>query len=1582
MAETGAIRFEEVLQAEMNEIEAARNVRSGGNLVRTPDEQLVGLAFSGGGVRSATFNLGVLQGLSRFDFLRRIDYLSSAGGGSYIAGWLASWLRRSGFKEVEAQLSGAKASSTGRVEAPEIQQLRKATGYLLSSTGLSGGSGAVLTWLRNVALNLTILSSILGAFLLSARAFIWWITLIPYHTLWSLPIAIILLATIATVFLRVLARSSVPETAGRPFRDRIFGAAAASILAAAMLFGVYISAPMQELSAPWGLSRIFLACGLAVMYLVGWMPRVHRMNVLLVSTLSAAVAGAAGGLIFFLGLRLWLLQLLPRTQILFATPLTISAILGAGLVYLFMVDRWISRQDRDLAVRMAALLTGAALVWIFVVGVWGSWLDHMRLFPYFAYFALPAWAVLVMSGLVNARARFGLLLQGLFNLLTYVAPFCFVTGLSLLVVTALKRLLRLTYGTYPFTGSFELLYPPYSLREAGFAAGLLIIALFLMWRAGANEFSMQNYYLRRIVRTFLSPSVAAETARTKPNDRVDDDLYLSDLAVASNYTGPYLLLGAAVNVIETDTSGLKQTNTLPFFFAPKYSGFEPSEVADKRDSRGGFRRTREFAGGISLGTAMAIAGPVRRESARPPSAAAAFLWKVFDVSSGWWVGNPHREDTWQRSGPRSGLAYSLFERFSSIQEPGYVYLTDVSELDNLAIYQLVKRRCRFIIACDASGDAGLTFEDLGETIKKCRTDFGVEIEIDIAPLSRVETAFQRTHCTLGLVRYRNGDPGILLYVKPSLTGDEPSDLLQYSSVHRTFPLAPAATAEFDESEFESYRRLGQHIMESLLVGVSEHGTLASMPTGKVFSVIGQRLLPGKYQQSEQAAPAPRPPSDPPKGLVDAIASRECVLCAGPGLAAQAGLPTWGQFLEGLLRFGREKNVIDADSFAGLSAAVAAHEYEAAADELTHQLPRDMLFEYVRSSITDVQPSQAHRILAELPFMGALNTNFDTLFGAAFNDKKSRSLVPSDAEELVDAIRAKTFFLLNVLGSTLQPTSLLFTAKEFRTLLVANLQLKQSLVTLFQRYSLFFLGSSIKGIRAYLDTLELAQRPDHRHYAVVAVSGELDPVELRYLDRTYNIQIIDYLPRTNYPELPSFLQKLLSAVRQKQPAVEPSARPILQSVSLVNIGPFDTLDLDLTASWNVLLGDNGVGKTVVLRAIAASLCGDAAEQAVVARLLRTGSPSGSIRLSVGTREYRVELKRDSDDRVRIESVSLSPLKLDNWLVLGFPALRSIPLDTPRGPSETKSKVPSADDLLPILTGQPDTRISNLKQWIVNLDYAASRSDVRTSNARKLLNRFFDVLQRLTPDMRLKLDSINPKTMQIMIDTDAGTVPLEVLSQGTGSVMCWIGALLERLYEVHVSLDDPEQGGALVLIDEIDAHMHPKWQQSIVGNMKEIFPNVQFLATTHSPLIVVGLEQRELYLIRRELPDAVSKSHVTASRPDHSLRGWGADQVLTGELFGLPTLLDPRLHGEVDRYTELAAKEHPTKAEEQELKTLAEHLKIKRPSPKQREEARLAFQMIERALEQQLLSIPAEKRRKILDEAKVQMEENITGFRRPE
>src|SRR6185503_16849303 len=157
-----------------------------------------------------------------------------------------------------------------------------------------------------------------------------------------------------------------------------------------------------------------------------------------------------------------------------------------------------------------------------------------------------------------------------------------------------------------------------------------------------------------------------------------------------------------------------------------------------------YRRTSKFSSEprqLTLGEAVATSGAAASPNMGYHSTPAfALLMGVFNIRLGRWVGNPHstegNENTWQKTGPKVALFHLLREVFGLTDKAsGYVYLSDGGHFENLGIYELVRRRCRYIIACDAGADPRYGFEDLGNAIRKCRTDLGVEIDLDVRQIA-------------------------------------------------------------------------------------------------------------------------------------------------------------------------------------------------------------------------------------------------------------------------------------------------------------------------------------------------------------------------------------------------------------------------------------------------------------------------------------------------------------------------------------------------------------------------------------------------------------------------------------------------------------------------------------------------------------------------------------------------------------------------------------------------------------------------------------------------------------------------------
>jgi hypothetical protein len=159
-------------------------------------------------------------------------------------------------------------------------------------------------------------------------------------------------------------------------------------------------------------------------------------------------------------------------------------------------------------------------------------------------------------------------------------------------------------------------------------------------------------------------------------------------------------------------------------------------------------------------------------------------------------------------------------------------LTDGGHFENLAIYEMVLRRCRFIVVSDAAQDEEFRFSDLGNAVRKIRIDLGVPIEfvdMPIYPRQPPAEEGRGTYWAIGKIRYSCVDTvwdakkkkavpapdGIILYIKPTVYGDEPHDVLEYKKGFPAFPHQSTDDQFFDEPQFESYRTLGSFIVNKL-----------------------------------------------------------------------------------------------------------------------------------------------------------------------------------------------------------------------------------------------------------------------------------------------------------------------------------------------------------------------------------------------------------------------------------------------------------------------------------------------------------------------------------------------------------------------------------------------------------------------------------------------------------------------------------------------------------------------------------------------------------------------------------------------
>jgi Patatin-like phospholipase len=305
------------------------------------------------------------------------------------------------------------------------------------------------------------------------------------------------------------------------------------------------------------------------------------------------------------------------------------------------------------------------------------------------------------------------------------------------------------------------------------------------------------------------------------------------------------VVNTTLNLVGGTNLAWQQRKAEPFSVTPLYSGC----------FRLGYRDSRFYGGrdtgGISIGTAAAISGAAASSNMGyyTTSPVLSLVLTFFNVRLGWWLGNPGTagQDTYDRRAPKSSVEPVIDEALGLTDDKNqYVYLTDGGHFDNLGLYEMVLRRCHVIVVSDAAADSEYRFGDLGNAIRKIRIDLGVPIEFTALPIFRSENeqCGKGLYWAVGKIRYscidENAKDGLLLYIKPTVYGREPRDVLEYKKSYPVFPHQSTADQFFDEPQFESYRVLGSYIMDQICGSGNEDLTLNQAISRAVAKLIADQ----------------------------------------------------------------------------------------------------------------------------------------------------------------------------------------------------------------------------------------------------------------------------------------------------------------------------------------------------------------------------------------------------------------------------------------------------------------------------------------------------------------------------------------------------------------------------------------------------------------------------------------------------------------------------------------------------------------------------------------------------------------------
>jgi hypothetical protein len=370
-------------------------------------------------------------------------------------------------------------------------------------------------------------------------------------------------------------------------------------------------------------------------------------------------------------------------------------------------------------------------------------------------------------------------------------------------------------------------------------AGCILFLIFA-WRIDVNLFSIHHFYRNRLTRCYLG----AGRGKQRAPDRFTGFDPCDDLNIADLKQRPLHLINTALNLVHNGDLAWQDRKAYSFTFSPIACGFEYPLNANKQG--GGYCKTEQYMKGALLGTALAASGAAASPNmGYHSSPAVAFLMTVFNARLGHWCPNPEAQPKWwgnplECDSPPMGGEYLLKELLCQTDDKNdFIYLSDGGHFENLGVYELIRRQCRYIMVIDAGEDEERTFEDMGNLIRKCHIDFGVTINLKLDKL-RADAGPLTTCFALGDIVYPpfldqrdllGSTNGVLLYIKPSLIEDLPEDIRQYAKFNPQFPHQATSDQFFDEAQFESYRHLGKFLMDHVYESVGKQTT----PSGKIWS---------------------------------------------------------------------------------------------------------------------------------------------------------------------------------------------------------------------------------------------------------------------------------------------------------------------------------------------------------------------------------------------------------------------------------------------------------------------------------------------------------------------------------------------------------------------------------------------------------------------------------------------------------------------------------------------------------------------------------------------------------------------------
>jgi hypothetical protein len=872
----------------------------------------VGLALSGGGIRSSAICLGVLQALNHFNLIRRIDYLSTVSGGGYIGSSVTATMTTADrFPFGAAPEGGLQNEAASEIsDTPAVGHLRNYSNYLIPAGArdlLTGIAIVVRGLVANLGLTLPIVLLLAAVTIASnaARSCIYATNFFGLRVDQSGVLASLfktqpllvefgfLLIGAGVALLVLLGREVAYWRSARSGRGRsVIAAYIAGIVFVVGLictlsywlpvdhFGLTLAAAMLGLALflLWALVRSFLpadrlgefrghlptmgATYLVLVLLIGF----FEFQPFMIGQMFDVAEGSTdltNGVVA--GVVIGWVKWLAAVSAPIAAAVTLFRQQFGELLKGAAAQDWTSRIVAHLA-RAIIWVAGAALPLLIWVGFlylswWGIANDKVlekRSCADAVEWEAPSAADAAakspqaLSGKIqfdsSARtlnAEIATRADGKSPAAKPREPMAHTPGWLLSVAKPLAH----RFGWDPHW-SFVAIYV---------ALGSLLFALSYLLKPNAN--SLHRLYRDRLSKAFLfdpTPPAGARPGLNIPSiaqgrDFVELNTRLSDLCPINRTTGepelkaPYHLINAALNIQGSDYANRRGRNADFFLFSALYLGSEATGYAETVK----FERVQP---GLDLATAIAISGAAASSNMGSSSIKSLTpTLALLNVRLGYWLVNPKYIDAPGKPQHRSTPLYLWSEISGRLYENSdSVYLTDGGHIENLGVYELLRRRCKVIIAVDAEADGPMNFSALMTLQRYARIDLGILIDLPWRAIRTQTLAWMDhnagkapppppapalesksgPHVAIGSIDYGAGEKGYLVYIKSSLTGDENDYIRDYARRYNRFPHEPTGDQFFSEEQFEVYRALGFHMLNRLLCGKDNVATVDGAPDTK------------------------------------------------------------------------------------------------------------------------------------------------------------------------------------------------------------------------------------------------------------------------------------------------------------------------------------------------------------------------------------------------------------------------------------------------------------------------------------------------------------------------------------------------------------------------------------------------------------------------------------------------------------------------------------------------------------------------------------------------------------------------------